>query len=302
MRESDLAVVLRFGPVDVIAKSGWYFKLPWPLERVVTLDGRLQQSEIRLSETLTRDKRNVIAPMYFTWRIADAQRFLASVANPANATEKLDAIVTSARNSALGRHAFDDLVSLEGTDSTLETVEAEIIADAREDAATNLGVDLLAVGVLQIKLPTANTESVFRRMRAERKREATRYRAEGRSAAETIRAQTDKEASALIADAKRYAEETRGQAEADAARIYATAHGRDVAFYSFLRELQSLRAVVDRNTTLILDTDAPPFDLLKRGPATPRPNPTVQDRTPSRPANPAAALLPQLLDSPTSPN
>ena len=82
-------------------------------------------------------------------------------------------------------------------------------------------------------------------------------------AAAEMKAETDKQASFLIADAKRQAEEMRGKAEAEAAAIYAAAHGKDPAFYRFLRELQSLRTVVDKNTTVVLDTSVAPFHWLK---------------------------------------
>ena len=89
------------------------------------------------------------------------------------------------------------------------------------------------------------------------------HRAEGRAKAAEMKAETDKEAAFLIADAKRQAEEMRGKAEAEAAAIYAEAHGKDPAFYRFLRELQSLRTVVDKNTTVVLDTSVAPFHWLK---------------------------------------
>ncbi len=269
VRENERAVVLRFGrPVRVLHESGWYVKLPWPVDRVVRFDGRLQHGELRLSETLTKDKRNVIVPLFYVWKITDAERFLARVGDTASANEKLDALLTSARNAVLGTRVFDDLVALRPVDEghATRSLENEIIARAHTDARDNLGIELVDAGILQINLPQANTESVFRRMRAERKREATQYRAEGRRQAETLRAETDKDTAILLAEAKRYAEETRGKAEAEAARIYATAHGQDTEFYQFLRELQSLRSVVDNNTTLILDTNSAPFSLLKNGP------------------------------------
>lgn len=175
------------------------------------------------------------------------------------------------------------------------------IADAaRDDSAKNLGIELVDTGVLRFALPQANTEAVFRRMRAERLQEAARYRAEGRAQAETLRAETDKETAVLMADAKRYAEETRGRAEADAARIYASAHGEDVGFYTFLRELQSLRTVVDRNTTLVLDTDSAPFRLLKNGPLLGEPSLPVLPTSTPRPAAPAAPAGPAVVALPAA--
>lgn len=289
VRENEQAVVLRFGkPVRTLAEAGWHWRAPFPIDRVQRLDTRLRQGELRLSEALTRDKRNVIVPMFYVWRIADAPRFLARVGPVEAAPEKLDALLTSARNAALGRAAFDELVSLQAAPDALAVFERGIAETARADAEKNLGIELVDTGVLRFTLPQANTEAVFRRMRAERLQEAARHRAEGRAQAETLRAETDKEVAVLMAEARRYAEETRGRAEAEAARIYAAAHGEDVDFYTFLRELQSLRTVVDRNTTLVLDTESAPFRLLKDGPVLGAPALPVLPSSAPRPSVPAA--------------
>ena len=264
VNEAEHVIVLRFGrPLRTVGQPGLHFRLPVPLERLVRIDRRLQHAEIRLSESLTQDQRNVIVPVFFTWRVQDALSFHTAVRDFTNARQKLDALITSARNTVLGRHDFSHLVGEERVDASIPVLEKEILALAAPDAEKQLGIQLVSTGITQIQLPEANTESVFRRMRAERKREATQYRAEGRAKAAEMKAETDKEAAFLIADAKRQAEEMRGKAEAEAAAIYAEAHGKDPAFYRFLRELQSLRTVVDKNTTVVLDTSVAPFHWLK---------------------------------------
>lgn len=264
LSETQTAIVLRFGkPVRIEQTSGFYLRWPSPVEKVVLVDRRLHHADIRLSETLTKDQRNVIVPLFFTWRVADALKFHTAVQDVENARNKLDALVTSARNSVLGRHVFADLVAGEAGGSPLTGLEKEILELAAGDARDQLGMDLLSTGITQIQLPEANTASVFRRMRAERKREATQYRAEGRAEATSMKAETDKEATGLIAEAKRQAEVIRGKAEAEASSIYAGAHGKDPEFYRFLREMQSLRAIADKNTTVILDTGIAPFQWLK---------------------------------------
>jgi membrane protease subunit HflC len=264
VNEAEHVIVLRFGkPLRTAQQPGLHFRLPVPLEHVVRIDKRLQHAEIRLSETLTRDQRNVIVPVFFTWRVQEALTFHTAVRDFEPARQKLDALITSARNTVLGRHDFADLVGDERAGASIPALEKEILTLAAPDASKQLGIELITTGITQIQLPEANTESVFRRMRSERKREATQYRAEGRAKAAEMKAETDKQASFLIADAKRQAEEMRGKAEAEAAAIYAAAHGKDPAFYRFLRELQSLRTVVDKNTTVVLDTSVAPFHWLK---------------------------------------
>ncbi|MFC7336545.1 protease modulator HflC [Haloferula chungangensis] len=288
LSETEKAIVLRFGkPVRTHSEPGFYPRLPVPLERVIRIDRRLQHAEIRLSETLTKDQRNVIIPVFFTWRVDDPLRYHNSVGNIASATEKLDALITSARNSVIGSHAFSELIAPVGSPTNLPAIEDDILTLAAPDALSQLGIKLLSVGITRIQLPEANTESVFRRMRAERKREATKFRAEGRAQSVTMKAETDREATRLLADAKRQAEEIRGEAEAEAAALYAAAHGSDPEFYRFLRELQSLRTIVDKNTTLVLDTSVAPLHWLKNrddpqsSPSSPPPIPKNHELTQS---------------------
>jgi membrane protease subunit HflC len=100
-------------------------------------------------------------------------------------------------------------------------------------------------------------------MRAERKQYAERFRAEGEKEASNIRAETDLSVAKLRAEGNQRAEEIRGDAEAEAARIYTAAHRLDPEFYRFLRSLDSLEAMMGETTTVVLDTDSPPFDVLK---------------------------------------
>ena len=262
--ETEQAIVVRFGkPVRTLNESGFYPRLPAPIERVIRIDRRLQHAEIRLSETLTKDQRNVIIPVFYTWHVEQPLTYHNSVGSVPMAREKLDALITSARNSIIGTHQFSELIAPVGSPTNLPAIENDILALAAPDALAQLGIRLLSTGITRIQLPEANTASVFRRMRAERKREATKFRAEGRSQSTTMKAETDREATRLIAEAKRQAEEIRGNAEAEAAALYAAAHGSDPEFYRFLRELQSLRTIVDKNTTLVLDTSIAPLHWLK---------------------------------------
>ena len=273
VRETEKAVHLRMGrPVRVLDEAGLYFKAPWPIDSVQRIDARLDFFEIRISEALTRDKRNVIVPVYLAWRVGDPLKFIQALGTVENARAKFDALVTSARNSVLGSYDFQNLVSAEEGKLKLHEMEQKITAIVRQQVEESFGVAVEQIGVKRLSLPEANTQYVFRRMRAERAQFAARYRAEGKQEADALRAKTDAEKIVTLAEARKYAEETRGKAEAEAARIYAEAHGKDPELYSFLRELQVLRQVTGQNTTLVLDTNSEPFRLLKtQHPATPTP-------------------------------
>ena len=261
---NESAVLTRFGsPVRNLTDPGLYFKWPWPVDTVHRYDPRLAFYDTRISEALTQDKRNVILPVFLAWRVADPLKFLQSLGTPAAAPTKLDSLATSARNALLGRYDFQELVSTDPSRLKLAELEQRLAETIRPQALAAFGIAIEQVGLKRIALPEANTLYVFERMKAERGQYAAKFRAEGRREAEELRAKTDAERTVLLAEAQKFAEETRGQAEADAARIYAEAHAQDPKFYTFLRELETLRKVTRENTTLILDTDTAPFNQLK---------------------------------------
>lgn len=261
---NESAVLTRFGaPVRTITEPGLYFKWPWPVDTANRFDARLNFLDIRLSEALTRDKRNVIIPVFIAWKIHDPLKFLQSLGTPAAAPSKLDSLATSARNALLGGYDFQQLVATDPAQLKLTEFEEKLTASIRPQALDSFGISIEQVGFKRIALPEANTAFVFDRMRAERGQYAARYRAEGKQEAEQIRAQADADKTTTLAKANQYAEETRGKAEAEAARIYSEAHAQDPTFYQLVRELEALKKVAKSNTTLILDTDTSPFSQLK---------------------------------------
>lgn len=264
VREGQQAILLRFGrPVAVHADSGLHFRLPWPLEKPVVLDTRHRVFNTRQSEMLTRDKKNVILLTYAVWHPEEVLRYYQSVGTIEAAESKLDGLITNAKISVLGRYDLSALVSTRPEDLANDEIEAAILAQAREQAIDKYGIAIQEIGFKRVSLPETNTRFVFDQMRSERRQYAARYKAEGEREATKIRAETDLEVARLKAEATEEAARTRGEAEAEAARIYAEAHRMDPGFYSFMRSLSSLEKVLGQNATVVLRTDAEPFNLLK---------------------------------------
>lgn len=266
--EGRVAVITRFGaPVRVYKHAGLHMKLPPPFERSYELDARRRLYETRLTETLTRDKKNVVLVTYTVWRVSETEddpvRFVQAVGSIEGAESKLDGVVTNAKNGVLGNHDFAELVSSEAGEQRLDEIEAEMLADVKQEARLRYGIDVIQIGLQRLALPEANIPDVFDQMKAERAQYAARFRAEGDKEAARVRAETDLETAKLRAEGKEKAETIRGDAEAEAANIYAAAHKLDPGFYRFLRSLDSMEKMLDENSTLVLDTDSPPFDVLK---------------------------------------
>lgn len=264
VRQDQAAIVIRLGrPVRVIQEPGLYFKYPWPIESARLFDRRLAVFESRPSEALTRDKRNVILFVYAAWQIKDPLLFLQSLGGEENARQKLDGLVTGAKNTILGQYDFHHLASTNRAEVKLEEIEKRLTEIVSERAETAFGISVRQVGICRLGLPESNTRFVFERMRAERAQIAEHYRSVGAKEADDIRARTDAESTVLVAEAERAAAETTAKAEAEAARLVADAYQRDPGLYGFLRRLDTLKKVGDINTTLILDTKTPPFDALR---------------------------------------
>ena len=73
------------------------------------------------------------------------------------------------------------------------------------------------IRVKRIDLPQEVSSQVFRRMTAEREKEARELRSTGKEKAEKIRASADRERTIELANAYRDAEELRGEGDAEAA-------------------------------------------------------------------------------------
>ena len=107
-------------------------------------------------------------------------------------------------------------------------------------------------------------------MIAERKRVADKYIAEGESEARKIRISADSAKVIKLADAEAQAKEIRAKGDAEAAKYYAV-FKQNPELAEFLRKLDSLRVVMKGRTTLVVDTNTAPFDLLKPGAETLKP-------------------------------
>jgi membrane protease subunit HflC len=123
------------------------------------------------------------------------------------------------------------------------------------------------------------TESVYRRMEAERKRVANELRSTGAAEGEKIRADADRQREVTVANAYRDAQKVKGEGDAEAARIYAEAFGRDPQFAQFYRSLEAYKASFGKKSdVMVLDPSSSDFFKAFRGGAAPRPGPAVRPR------------------------
>lgn len=131
---------------------------------------------------------------------------------------------------------------------------ANVLSDTRESAFKDLGVEVVDFRMKKINLPDNISDSIYKRMRAERESVARKHRSQGREKAEVIRAQAELEVATVLAEADRTARITRGDADAEAAKIYSDAFNKDPEFYGFMRSLQAYEtSFSDKSDILVLD-------------------------------------------------
>ncbi len=248
VKEGQGAILLQFGHIERSEfPPGLYFKLPF-VQQVVWFDERIQALDAQPESYFTKEKKSVDVDFYVKWRIADtATYYRNTTGNIVLARQRLAPIIKDALRFQINARTLDKLIS-----GSRKDIAQGVIAQANEAARKSLGIDVVDVRIKQIELPETVSESVYNRMRAERKQLANALRSTGKEAAEKIRANADRERQVLIADAKRDASNVRGEGDAKAAAIYAAAYTKDPEFFRFYRSLRAYRKAFGGSKSILI--------------------------------------------------
>jgi len=267
VKEGERAILIQFGKVERDAETGearvfepgLHFKIPF-IESVKRLDARLQTLDGDPDRFVTSEKKDLIVDTYVIWRINDFSTFYLSTngGNVLQAEALLTRRINSGLRSEFGNRTIADIVSGERD----ELMREALIKGA--ESASDLGVEVIDVRVMQINLPDEVSQSIYQRMRAERKAVATEHRSEGREQAEFIRADVDARVTVMLADAKRQSRELRGEGDAQAAKIYADSYSKDAEFFAFIRSMQAYTESFNSGADmLVLDAESDFFKYLQ---------------------------------------
>ena len=261
VREGQTAIVLNLGRVArVDIDPGLHFK--WPLvERAMVFDRRFQVMDATPERYLTSERKDVSVDFFAIGYISDARAFYrATNGDEELAAQRLAPIIKDSLRNEINARTLQQVVSGDRGEMI-----AKQLGPINEGAET-LGIKIVDLRMKQIDLPTDSQviRDVYERMRAERRQEASRRRAEGEEQARTIRGQADRDQAVIVAEAERDAQKMRGEGDADAARIYAQAANRDPAFFAFQRSLDAYReSFKDGQGVMVLDRDDPFMQYFK---------------------------------------
>jgi membrane protease subunit HflC len=253
VHEGQSALVLQFGRIVRTGDTpGLHFKLPL-IQQAILFDNRILTLEAQPERYFTSEKKSVNVDFYVKWRIADnAAYYRATAGAELQASNRLTPIVKDALRFEFNARTLQELIAGGRKDIT-ERVRKQTDATARK----SLGIAVVDVRIKRIDLPDEVSESVYKRMRAERLQLANELRSTGRQAAETIQADADRQGQVIRAEAERDAGKIRGEGDAQAAAIYAQAYGQDPEFFAFYRSLGAYRkSFEDGKGVLVLKPDS----------------------------------------------
>jgi membrane protease subunit HflC len=236
------AIVFQLGEIkDVVEKPGLHFK--WPLlQNVRHFDMRiLTYDDAEPLRFLTQGNRPVLVDSFVKWHIIDAKQYYVSVqGDEFRAQTRIRQTVSGTLRDEFGIRGVHEVVSGE---------REQIMARVREKVDQDLkriGVGIIDVRLKRVDLPQEVSESVYRRMEAERKRIANELRSTGAAEGEVI-----------LAEAYRDAQRVRGEGDAKSSAIYAGAFSQNPEFFSFYRSMEAYRSTFrGRNDIMLLETNS----------------------------------------------
>jgi membrane protease subunit HflC len=258
--QREKAVIFQFGEItEIISEPGLHFK--WPLvQNVRYFDNRILTLDTPDTERfITSEKKNVLVDSFVKWRIGDLKQYYISVqGDETRAQTRLSQTVNSALREEFGKRLVHEVVSGERDDIM------RIVRDKLEEDARRIGVTIVDVRLKRVELPQEVSESVYRRMEAERRAVASELRSQGFSDAEKIRAEAERERQIIIAEAYKQAQRVKGEGDQKSSAIYAQAFGQNPEFYSFYRSLEGYRAGFGKKSdVLVLEPTSDFFKYMK---------------------------------------
>jgi membrane protease subunit HflC len=304
--QTEQVVITQFGrPVgppinsnkeDGNAGPGLHFKIPF-VQTANRFDKRVLAWDGNPAEMTTRDKLYVVVDTFARWRIVDPLVYFQSLRDERSALSRIDDIIGSETRNVVARH---DLIEIVRSDKTREAERDAALAEAGAGVGTLppiefgrrelerqilraaapkmgiWGIELLDVRVKRLNYKRGVIEKIYDRMVSERLQIAERFRSEGAGEAAKIEGRKERDLKRIQSEAYRKVQEIQGTADAKASEVYAAAYGSSPTaadFYGFLKTLDTYKATLGDDTTVVLTTDSDLFGLLKRVGAGPAPQP-----------------------------
>ena len=266
VREIETAMVTTFGkPTREIKEPGFYLKWPLPIERVYKFDSRMRVFEGDLGETTTKGTDPIIVNTYIVWKIAEPLEYFNAVGTIKEAENKLLSRLTDVQNKIIGQHDFSEFVNSDPDQIRLEQIQEQMLADLKQSVIKDYGIEIKALGIKQLKVSKDVTKDVFERMKSDKNRQTFATISQGQAEAKKIMTEADSKKIELLAAAEARAKAIRGKGDAEAAQYYKMLEA-DPELAMFLSNVEALKRILKKRSTIVLSADSEPFKLLREMP------------------------------------
>ena len=260
--EREYALVFALGElVEVKSEPGLYVKMPAPLQNVVYLDRRILTMDTPQADLVqTSEKKNLLIDSFVKWRIQDPRSYWVSFIGSERAAEdRVAALLRDVLNQTVNRRTVNEITSRERDRAMSE------IKGALQQRVKDVGIEIVDVRLKRVDFTPEISESVYRRMEAERKRVAAEERSTGAAEAEKIRADADRQRAVILAEAYNQAQQIKGEGDAIANATYAKAFSKNEEFARFYRNIEAYRAsFADKKDVMVIDPSADFFKYMKK--------------------------------------
>jgi membrane protease subunit HflC len=264
-----------------VTSAGLHFKIPF-VHKVNEFEKRWLAWDGDANQMPTLDKRFIWVDGFARWRISDPLLFFQRVHDERGAQTRLDDILDGETRKAVANVKLIEIVRTTDRDFAVsvdliageEAEEREAVTKGREaivmevlqrsrEKTVEFGIELVDIRLKRINYVDEVQASVFDRMISERQKIRDKLRSEGQGRSAEIRGQKERELKRITSEAYRAAQAIRGAADSTATKVYADAFGRDAEFYSLLRTLESYKATMQADETLVLSTQGEFYKYLK---------------------------------------
>ncbi len=261
VNEREHALVFALGELkEVVSEPGLHAKLPPPFQNVVYLDKRILTLDAPTADLVqTSEKKNLMIDSFVKWRIANPRLYWVSFqGNERAAEDRISALLRDALNQTVNKRTVNGITSRERDVAMLE------IRTGLQERVKDVGVEVVDVRLKRVDFTPEISESVYRRMEAERKRVAAEERSTGAAEAEKIRADADRQRAVILAQAYNQAQQIKGEGDAIANATYAQAFSKNAEFARFYRNLEAYRAsFANKKDVMVVDPSADFFKYMK---------------------------------------
>jgi membrane protease subunit HflC len=231
------------------------------IDSVTKYEKRLLLFDAPPDSLLTKDKKRLIIDVYARGQITNPTIFRETVADESIAADRAVDIISSELRREIASHSQSEIITTQR-----DILMANVLEQVKPKLA-EFGLTVVDVRIKRADFPGEIANSVYSRMQAERQRKADKERAEGAEIDAEVRADADRKATIIRANATRDSNIITGCGEAEATGIFAAALNQDPEFYSFMRSLESFKAILGAETTVVMPVEGfgKLFEQIRKG-------------------------------------